>query len=97
MEPKEAGFDVGERQAGRLMRINRIELGHTCKHKVTTDSNRRLGVAANWLDEDFAADAPNCKWAGAITYIRTSEGGSTLPSFSICIADVSWAGQSATV
>ena len=41
---------------------------------VTTDSHHRLGVAANWLDGDFAADAPNRKWAGDITNIWTSEG-----------------------
>jgi transposase InsO family protein len=33
-----------------------------------------LGVAANWLDGDFAADAPNRKWAGDITYVWTHEG-----------------------
>lgn len=41
---------------------------------MTTDSHHRLGVAANWLDGDFAADAPNRKCAGDITYIWTSEG-----------------------
>lgn len=74
MELKEAGLDVGERRVGRLMRINGIRPVRTRKHKVTTDSHHRLGVAANWLDGDFAADAPNQKWAGDITYIWTSEG-----------------------
>jgi transposase InsO family protein len=32
------------------------------------------GGAANWLDGDFAADAPNRKWAGDVTYIWASEG-----------------------
>ena len=53
---------------GRVMPINGIKPLHTRKHKVTTDSNHRLGVAANWLDGDFAADAPHRKWAGGITY-----------------------------
>ena len=44
------------------------------KHKVTTDSHHRLYIAANWLDGDFAADAPNRKWVGDITYIWTQEG-----------------------
>ena len=70
MELKEAGLDVGERRVGRLMRINGIKSVRTRKHKVTTDSHHRLGVAANWLDGDFAADAPNCKWAGDITYVE---------------------------
>ncbi|QUT04506.1 IS3 family transposase [Sphingobium phenoxybenzoativorans] len=74
MELKEVGLDVGERRVGRLMKINGIKPVRTRKHKVTTDSHHRLGVAANWLDGDFAADAPNRKWAGDITYIWTSEG-----------------------
>ncbi|WP_217988819.1 MULTISPECIES: IS3 family transposase [unclassified Sphingobium] len=74
MELKEVGLAVGERRVGRLMKINGIKPVRTRKHKVTTDSHHRLGVAANWLDGDFAADAPNRKWAGDITYIWTSEG-----------------------
>ena len=74
MELKEVGLAVGERRVGRLMRINGIKPVRTRKHKVTTNSNHRLGVAANWLDGDFAAEAPNRKWAGDITYIWTAEG-----------------------
>jgi len=74
MELKEAGLDVGERRVGRLMRINAIKPVRTRKHKVTTDSHHRLGVAANWLDGDFVADKPNRKWAGDITYVWTQEG-----------------------
>jgi putative transposase len=47
MELKEVGLDVGERRVGRLMRINGIKLVRTRKHKVTTNSNHSLGVAAN--------------------------------------------------
>lgn len=54
MELKEVGLDVG----GRLMRLNRIKHVRTRKHKVTTDSHHRLGVAANWLAGDFVADVP---------------------------------------
>jgi predicted RNA methylase len=67
MELKEEGLDVGERRVGRLMRINGIRPVRTRKHKITTNSNHRLGIAANWLDGDFVADAPNQKWAGDIT------------------------------
>ena len=74
IELKEVGLDVGERRVGWLMRINSIKPVRTRRHKVTTDSHHRLGVAANWLDGDFVADAPNRKWAGDITYIWTSEG-----------------------
>ncbi len=74
MELKEAGLDVGERRVGRLMKINGIKPVRTRKHKVTTNSNHSLGIAPNLLDGDFAADAPNTKWAGDISYIWTSEG-----------------------
>ena len=71
---KEAGLDVGERRGGRLMKLNEIKPVRTRRHKVTTDSHHRLGVAANWLEEDFVAAVPNQKWAGDITYVWTSEG-----------------------
>jgi transposase InsO family protein len=61
MELKEAGLDVGECRVGRLMRIKPVR---THRHKVTTDSHHRRGVAANWLDGNFTGDAPNQKWAG---------------------------------
>jgi putative transposase len=46
----------------------------TRKHKATTDSNHKLNIAPNLLDRNFAADGPNQKWAGDITYIWTREG-----------------------
>lgn len=42
----------------------------TRKHKVTTDSHHRLGVAANWLDGDSAPVHP-LQWAGGITCVWT--------------------------
>jgi putative transposase len=74
MELKEVDLNVGERCVGRLMKINGIKPVRTRKHKLTTNSNHSLGIAANVLDGDFVADAPNRKWAGDITYIWTSEG-----------------------
>jgi putative transposase len=56
------------------MKANGIRPVRTRKHKVTTNSNHHLGIAANWLDRDFAATAPNQKWAGDITYVWTAEG-----------------------
>lgn len=58
-ELKETGLKAGERRVGRLMRLNGIKPVRTRRHKVTTDSHHRLGVAANWLDGDFVANAPN--------------------------------------
>lgn len=44
------------------------------KHKVTAGSHHCPGVAANRLDGNFTADAPNQKWADDIRYIWTTEG-----------------------
>jgi transposase InsO family protein len=74
MELKEVGLDVGERRVGRLMKINGIKPVRTRKHKVTTNSDHSLGIAANVLDGNFIADAPNRKWAGDISYIWTAQG-----------------------
>ena len=56
------------------MRQNGKSLVRTPKHKTTTDNNHRLNIAPNLLDRDFAADDPNQKWAGDITYIWMREG-----------------------
>ncbi|MFT6092076.1 MAG: transposase InsO family protein [Sulfitobacter sp.] len=56
------------------MRQNGTSVVRTHKHKVTTDSNHKFNIAPNLLDRNFAADVPNQKWAGDITYIWTREG-----------------------
>jgi putative transposase len=74
MELKEAGLDVGERRVGQLMILNGVRLVGTHRNKVATDSNHRLGVAANWLDRDLVAVSPFQKSAGDLTYVWTGEG-----------------------
>jgi putative transposase len=44
------------------------------KFKATTNSQHNLPVAPNVLAQNFTAAAPNQKWAGDITYLRTGEG-----------------------
>jgi putative transposase len=44
------------------------------KFKVTTDSKHNLPVASNLLNRDFSANAPNQKWCGDISYVRTRQG-----------------------
>ena len=73
-ELKEIGLDVGHCRVGRLMRQNGISVVRARKHNVTTDSNHKFNIAPNLLDRNFAADGPNKKWAGDITYIWTREG-----------------------
>lgn len=44
------------------------------KFKATTNSAHTLPVSDNLLNRDFAADMPNKKWIGDISYIWTNEG-----------------------
>lgn len=68
------GVDVG------LYRIRKLrkKLGIRCKQKkkfkATTNSNHKLPVAENLLDQKFEAKAPNKVWVSDITYIPTDEG-----------------------
>ncbi|HGG58494.1 MAG TPA: IS3 family transposase [Gammaproteobacteria bacterium] len=73
-ELKELGLDVGHRRVGRLMRENGIAVKRNRKFKATTDSNHSFNIAPNLLNRDFAADRPNRKWAGDISYVWTREG-----------------------
>ena len=73
-ELKELGLDVGHRRVGRLMQENGIEVKRNEKFKATTDSNHSFNIAPNLLNRDFAADRPNQKWAGDISYVWTREG-----------------------
>jgi putative transposase len=63
-----------------IHRIKRIrkKLGLRCrpkrKFKATTDSKHTLPVAPNFLDRQFALEAPNRAWVTDITYIATDEG-----------------------
>ena len=73
-ELKELGLNIGHRRVGRLMRENGIRVERSKKYKVTTDSNHAFNIAPNLLNRDFAADGPNRKWAGDISYVWTREG-----------------------
>jgi len=68
------GISCGKNRIARLMRENGVFSRLRRKYKATTNSNHRLPVAPNLLDQDFTADKPNIKWVGDITYIPTDEG-----------------------
>lgn len=44
------------------------------KFKTTTNSDHKMPVANNILQQDFKASRPNEKWVTDITYIQTKEG-----------------------
>lgn len=39
------------------------------KYKATTNSNHKLPVSPNLLEQDFSAQKPNEKWVSDITYV----------------------------
>ena len=73
-ELKQIGLDVGHRRVGRLMRQSGVSVLRTCQHKLTTDSDHQFKIAPNVLDWDFAADAPDQKWAGDLSYVWMRKG-----------------------
>jgi putative transposase len=73
-ELKAQGLRLSEKRVARLMRAGGIRAKQTRRFKATTDSRHSHPVAPNLLRRDFAASAPNQKWAADITYIPTREG-----------------------
>jgi putative transposase len=75
IELQAQGEWVCENTVAKLMRRGRIRSKIQRKFVPrTTDSNHHHPVADNLLDRDFAAEAPNRKWACDITYVPTDEG-----------------------
>jgi len=69
------GYRCSKQRVERLMR--QAGLRGKCKRRsrpVTTQSRHSLPVAENLLNQEFAAQQPNAKWTGDITYIPTAQG-----------------------
>ncbi|WP_135081939.1 IS3 family transposase [Terasakiella sp. SH-1] len=73
-ELQEEGICVGEHRVARIMKQNNLRIVRSQKFKRTTDSDHKHNISPNLLDGDFAATAPDQKWAGDITYLWTGEG-----------------------
>lgn len=73
-ELNEDGIAVGRHRVARLMRDNGLKALQKRRFKKTTDSDHKGPVAANVLDQDFAAVGPNEKWGVDISYVWTAEG-----------------------
>src|SRR3546814_15536426 len=71
---REDGQTVGRLRVARLMRQEGLRAKAKRKYKATTNSNHKLPVAPNLLQQNFNASVPNQKWVGDITYIATDEG-----------------------
>jgi putative transposase len=73
-ELRENGERCGKNRVANRMRQLDLRAKAKKKFKATTDSKHNLPVAANLLNRDFTATAPNQKWVGDISYICTDEG-----------------------
>jgi putative transposase len=74
----EDGEAVSEKRVGRLMREEQIEGQVPKRFKQTTDSDHADPIAANLLDRDFTAAAPNQRWVGDTTEFVIGDGGAKL-------------------
>jgi putative transposase len=69
-----AGHGCSRKRVARIMQETGIAAKMKKKFKVTTQVDPKLPVAANHLQQDFKAAAPNEKWVADITYVWTNEG-----------------------
>ena len=68
------GESAGRHRVAKIMQQNGWRARAAKKFKATTNSNHRLPVAPNLLEQDFSAQQPNEKWVSDITYVWTDEG-----------------------
>lgn len=68
------GDPAGRHRVAKIMQQNGWRARAAKKFKATTNSNHRLPVAPNLLEQDFSAQKPNEKWVSDITYVWTDEG-----------------------
>jgi transposase InsO family protein len=72
---RQQGIVCNHKRVERLMRVHGIwGRDRRQRRPVTTQSRHEYPVAANLMQRDFTAEAPNRKWLGDISYIATLEG-----------------------
>jgi transposase InsO family protein len=68
------GIHLSRKRVIRLMQEQELRGRGRRRFVQTTDSTNAENIAPNLLDRDFVATAPNQKWVGDVTYLRTPEG-----------------------
>lgn len=71
---KAQGHRAGRHQVAHSLRRQGLRAKAARKYQATTNSNHRLPVAPNLLQQDFSAQRANQKWVSDITYVATDEG-----------------------
>jgi transposase InsO family protein len=71
---KARGHRAGRNQIAQSLRRQGLRARAARKFKATTNSNHRLPVAPNLLQQDFSAQRSNERWVSDITYVATDEG-----------------------
>jgi transposase InsO family protein len=71
---KAQGIHVGRKRVARLMRQEGLRARPRRRFKCTTMSDHDQPVAANLLDRNFQATAPDQKWVGDTTELLTGNG-----------------------
>ena len=73
-ELRRRGVRIGRRRVIAIMREEGVQ-GRSRRSRVrTTDSRHDEPVAPNLLGQDFAAEGPDQKWAGDVTYLHSPDG-----------------------
>lgn len=70
---RQEGTLVNPHCVARIMRLHGWRAKAARKFKATTNSNHKLPVAPNLLQQNFSASKPNEKWVSDITYVWTEE------------------------
>jgi transposase InsO family protein len=73
-ELRAQGVPCAAKRVARLMRQAGLSARRARRRVRTTTADPALAVAANLLNRDFSASAPNQKWLADITYLPTQEG-----------------------
>ncbi|WP_444896961.1 IS3 family transposase [Microbulbifer sp. SSSA005] len=68
------GSKYNQKTVAASMRRQGLRAKAAKRYKATTYSKHGLPVAPNLLEQNFNTEAPNQKWVGDITYLRTEEG-----------------------
>ena len=68
------GIIIGRDRLRRIRRKLKLKCKQVKKFKATTNSNHKLPVAANLLEQNFASSRPGEVWVADITNIPTGEG-----------------------